>query len=76
MSEILYEQWQPVIGLEVHVQLNTRSKLFSCAHNRFGDEPNTNIGNVCTAQPGSLPFLNKEHHLLPRHPISEVIQLQ
>jgi aspartyl-tRNA(Asn)/glutamyl-tRNA(Gln) amidotransferase subunit B len=60
MSEILYEQWQPVIGLEVHVQLNTRSKLFSCAHNRFGDEPNTNIGNVCTAQPGSLPFLNKE----------------
>ena len=52
--------WEPVIGLEIHAQLNTRSKLFSPAPNRFGDEPNTNISFVCTGQPGSLPILNKE----------------
>jgi aspartyl-tRNA(Asn)/glutamyl-tRNA(Gln) amidotransferase subunit B len=53
-------QWETVIGLEIHVQLNTKSKLFSPAPNRFGDEPNTNISVVCTGQPGSLPVLNKE----------------
>ena len=52
--------WEPVIGLEIHAQLNTRSKLFSPAPNRFGDEPNTNISYVCTGQPGTLPILNKE----------------
>lgn len=52
--------WEPVIGLEIHTQLNTRSKLFSGAPNRFGDEPNTNISVVCTGQPGALPVLNKE----------------
>lgn len=60
MSDIAYEAWEPIIGLEIHVQLNTRSKLFSSAPNRFGDEPNTNISEVCTGQPGSLPVLNKE----------------
>lgn len=53
-------EWQPVIGLEIHAELNTKSKLFSSAPNRFGDEPNTNINEVCTGQPGSLPVLNKE----------------
>ncbi|MCH9609531.1 MAG: Aspartyl/glutamyl-tRNA(Asn/Gln) amidotransferase subunit B [Chlamydiales bacterium] len=53
-------QWETVIGLEIHVELNTKSKLFSTAPNRFGDEPNTNISNVCTGQPGALPILNKE----------------
>ncbi len=52
--------WQPVIGLEIHLQLNTESKLFSSAPNRFGDEPNMNISTVCTGQPGALPILNKE----------------
>lgn len=52
--------WEPVIGLEIHVQLNTKSKLFSSAPNHFGDEPNINISTVCTGQPGSLPILNKE----------------
>lgn len=52
--------WEPVIGLEIHVELNTKSKLFSGAVNRFGDEPNTNIGVVCTGQPGALPVLNRE----------------
>lgn len=60
MTDIPYELWQPVIGLEIHVQLNTKTKLFSVAPNRFGDEPNTNITDVCTGQPGSLPVLNKE----------------
>lgn len=60
MSDICYEDWQPVIGLEIHAQLNTKSKLFSSAANHFGDEPNTNISTVCTGQPGALPILNKE----------------
>ncbi len=60
MSDIAYENWEAVIGLEIHVQLNTKSKIFSSAPNRFGDEPNTNIGVVDTGQPGSLPVLNKE----------------
>jgi len=53
-------QWETVIGLEIHTELNTKSKLFSCAPNHFGDEPNTNITEVCTGQPGALPVLNKE----------------
>lgn len=52
--------WETVIGLEIHAELNTKSKLFSVAPNRFGDEPNTNISEVCTGQPGALPVLNKE----------------
>lgn len=53
-------EWETVIGLEIHSELNTKSKLFSSAPNRFGDEPNTNISVVCTGMPGSLPVLNKE----------------
>ena len=53
-------QWEAVIGLEIHAELNTKSKLFSSAPNRFGDEPNTNITEVCTGQPGALPVLNRE----------------
>lgn len=52
--------WEPVIGLEIHVELNTKTKLFSSAPNHFGDEPNTNISVVCTGQPGALPVVNKE----------------
>jgi len=58
--DLPYDLWEPVIGLEIHVQLNTRSKIFSSAPNRFGDEPNLNISAVCTGQPGALPVLNKE----------------
>ena len=56
----MYGDWEPVIGLEIHAELNTKSKLFSGAPNRFGDEPNTNITEVCTGQPGALPVLNRE----------------
>lgn len=54
------KKWEVVIGLEIHAELNTKSKLFSVAPNRFGDEPNVNITEVCTGQPGALPVLNKE----------------
>lgn len=60
MSDIPYADYEPVVGLEIHTQLNTRTKLFSRAPNVFGAEPNTNIGLVDTAQPGTLPLLNKE----------------
>lgn len=52
--------WETIIGLEIHVELNTKSKLFSPAANHFGDDPNTNIADVCTGQPGTLPVLNRE----------------
>ncbi len=55
-----HDDWEAVIGLEIHVELNTKSKLFSAAPNRFGDDPNTNITEVCTGQPGALPVLNQE----------------
>jgi aspartyl-tRNA(Asn)/glutamyl-tRNA(Gln) amidotransferase subunit B len=60
MNDLPYEMWEPVIGLEIHAQLNTKTKIFSSAPNRFGDEPNVNISAVCTGQPGALPVLNKE----------------
>lgn len=59
MTKAIHD-WQAVIGLEIHVELNTKSKLFSVAPNHFGDEPNTNITEVCTGQPGALPVLNRE----------------
>lgn len=52
--------WETVIGLEIHAELNTKSKLFSSAPNLFGAEPNCNITEVCTGQPGALPVLNEE----------------
>lgn len=60
MDHNFSQDWELVIGLEIHVELNTHSKLFSPAANKFGDEPNTNISPVCTGQPGALPVLNKE----------------
>ncbi len=53
-------EWEPVIGLEIHVQLNTKTKIFSTAPNHFGDEPNLNISAICTGQPGALPILNQD----------------
>ncbi len=60
MNDNKYQNWEMLVGLEVHVELNTKSKLFSSASNKFGEEPNTNISVVCTGQPGFLPVLNKE----------------
>lgn len=52
--------WQPVIGLEVHVQLSTQSKLFSGAATAYGAEPNTQACAIDLALPGVLPVLNEE----------------
>jgi aspartyl-tRNA(Asn)/glutamyl-tRNA(Gln) amidotransferase subunit B len=49
-----------VVGLEVHVELATATKLFSASPNRFGDEPNTNIDPVTLGLPGALPVLNRQ----------------
>lgn len=51
--------WQLVVGLEVHVELATRTKLFSASANRFGDDPNTHIDPVTLGLPGALPVLNR-----------------
>ena len=52
--------YEMVVGLEVHVELATRTKLFSGSPNRFGDEPNTNIDPVTLGLPGALPVLNRQ----------------
>ncbi|MDH2903035.1 MAG: Asp-tRNA(Asn)/Glu-tRNA(Gln) amidotransferase subunit GatB [Actinomycetota bacterium] len=52
--------WEMVVGLEVHTELLTKSKLFCGCANHFGAEPNTNICPVCLGLPGSLPVLNRE----------------
>jgi aspartyl-tRNA(Asn)/glutamyl-tRNA(Gln) amidotransferase subunit B len=51
--------YEPVIGLEVHVQLKTATKIFCGCSTRFGDPPNSNTCPVCLGLPGSLPVLNK-----------------
>jgi aspartyl-tRNA(Asn)/glutamyl-tRNA(Gln) amidotransferase subunit B len=51
--------WETVVGLEVHCELRTATKLFCGCRNAFGDEPNTNVCPVCLGLPGSLPVLNE-----------------
>ena len=52
--------WETVIGLEVHVQLSTRTKMFCACRTSFGDPPNTNVCPVCLGLPGALPVPNAE----------------
>jgi aspartyl-tRNA(Asn)/glutamyl-tRNA(Gln) amidotransferase subunit B len=59
-KEGILAQYEPVIGLEVHCQLLTRTKIFCSCRNRFGDEPNTNVCPVCIGLPGALPVLSRE----------------
>lgn len=53
-------EFETVIGLEVHLQLNTHTKIFCGCRNAFGDQPNTNVCPVCLGLPGSLPVLNRK----------------
>ena len=58
VSETTGDSWEIVVGLEVHCELATATKLFCGCPNMFGDEPNTNVCPVCLGLPGSLPVLN------------------
>jgi aspartyl-tRNA(Asn)/glutamyl-tRNA(Gln) amidotransferase subunit B len=58
-SPELLAKYEPVIGLEVHVQLLTKTKIFCGCSTRFGDAPNANTCPVCLGLPGTLPVLNK-----------------
>jgi aspartyl-tRNA(Asn)/glutamyl-tRNA(Gln) amidotransferase subunit B len=52
--------YEPVIGLEIHVQLSTRTKMFCGCEVTFGDEPNTHTCQICLAHPGTLPVANEQ----------------
>src|SRR6201985_425544 len=59
LSPEVLDRYEPVIGLEVHVQLLTNTKAFCGCANRFGGEPNPHIGPACLGLPGALPVLNE-----------------
>jgi aspartyl-tRNA(Asn)/glutamyl-tRNA(Gln) amidotransferase subunit B len=59
LSPEVLAKYEPVIGLEVHVQLLTNTKIFCACSTRFGDAPNSNVCPVCLGLPGTLPVLNK-----------------
>ena len=63
--------YDPVLGLEVHVELNTNTKMFCGCANEFGGEPNTHVCPVCLGLPGSLPVINGKAIDAQAHPLSD-----
>ena len=59
-EKFMIDEYELVVGLEVHVELATATKLFSASANRFGDDPNTHIDPVTLGLPGALPVLNRQ----------------
>jgi aspartyl-tRNA(Asn)/glutamyl-tRNA(Gln) amidotransferase subunit B len=57
---MMNNKWEAVIGLEIHVQMKTNTKMFCGCKVSFGDEPNTNVCPVCLGLPGALPVINKK----------------
>ena len=60
LDKAIFDKYQPVIGLEVHAQLSTKSKIFAPDSTEFGNMPNTNISAITLGHPGILPRLNKK----------------
>ncbi|MBC7485701.1 MAG: Asp-tRNA(Asn)/Glu-tRNA(Gln) amidotransferase GatCAB subunit B, partial [Cytophagaceae bacterium] len=60
LSKEVLDKYQPVIGLEVHAQLSTQSKIFAPDSTEYGSMPNTNVSVITLAHPGILPRLNKK----------------
>ena len=52
-------EWEIVMGLEVHTELATKTKIFCGCSTEFGGEPNTHVCEICSGMPGTLPLLNK-----------------
>ena len=59
-NKINYEAYEAVIGLEVHAELKTETKIFCSCKTEFGAEPNTQCCPVCAGLPGALPVLNEK----------------
>lgn len=59
MSENIYDKYEIVIGLEIHLQLNTKTKAYCADINEFGSLPNTNVSMISLGHPGTLPRINK-----------------
>jgi aspartyl-tRNA(Asn)/glutamyl-tRNA(Gln) amidotransferase subunit B len=59
-TEVSARDWEPVIGLEIHVQLKTETKMFCGCALSFGDEPNIHVCPICLGHPGTLPTINEQ----------------
>ena len=59
-TKSMSQPFETVIGLEVHLQLSTKTKIFCGCANVFGSAPNTNVCPVCLGLPGALPYINRQ----------------